>query len=213
MPRQPATSTTPRKRTSNKPKRASSVQQREPLFEATYPLDRLTLWERNYNRHPHEQVERLAASLHRWGQVKSIVVWERPDGQTLVVGGAGLVTAARFAGEPAALKATAFPASWPEDEVVAYLVADNELARLSDPDEAQLAALLQEQANAGYDLLSMGYTTDALDALLQRLADETLTGDDEKPPVFKDYDESVEDDMPTEMCQQCGKLCLKQKSK
>ena len=32
---------------------------------------------RNYNQHPPEQIEKLAASLRAFGQVRSVVVWRR----------------------------------------------------------------------------------------------------------------------------------------
>lgn len=57
--------------------------------------------------------------------------------------GHGLIEAARAEGF-AELRADVIPADWAEAQVLAYLAADNELARLADPDEAALAALVDE---------------------------------------------------------------------
>src|SRR6185312_14739715 len=55
-----------------------------------------------------------------------------------------------------------------------YLVADNESSREAEDDLTQLAAMLDEQRNAGYHLESLGFSDDDLTALLDQLADETL---------------------------------------
>ena len=49
--------------------------------------------ERNYNRHPADQVKRIAASLRKFGQVRSIVVW-----RSTILAGHGVVEAARSLG-------------------------------------------------------------------------------------------------------------------
>lgn len=174
---------------------------------ATVALDQLTPHPRNYRSHPESQVARLSASLARFGQVRSIVVQEGADGRYLLVAGHGLAQAARERGLTE-LRADVIPATWTPAQVEGYLITDNETTRGADDDLVALAALLEEQQAAGYDLDALGYSGDELATLLEELAQ---AADDETPPTFKDYDESVEDDLPTEMCQQCGKLCLKQK--
>jgi ParB-like chromosome segregation protein Spo0J len=54
----------------------------EPI-ETTRGIDTLSPHPRNYNQHPPAQIERLAASLSRFGQVRPIVV----HGDTIVYGG------------------------------------------------------------------------------------------------------------------------------
>jgi len=97
---------------------------------------------RNYNRHSENQVADLRASLRRFGQVRSVVVQGNGDGY-LVVAGCGVWEAARREGLRE-LRADVIPAGWDEARVLAYLAADNELARQGLPDEAQLAALVEE---------------------------------------------------------------------
>lgn len=125
---------------------------------------------RNYQKHPPEQITKLAASLKRFGQRKNIVVWQQPN-FFYVVAGHGLVEAAQTIKLPALL-ANVFPPETPEDEVIGYMVADNETARWAEPDLAQLEALLQAQLDAGYPLESVGYTLDELEALQQQLEAE-----------------------------------------
>lgn len=103
---------------------------------------------RNYNQHSPEQIANLAASLRQFGQVRSVVVQDDPAGGYVIVAGHGVITAARRLGWPS-LRADVIPADWPPDRVLAYLAADNELARASSPDDAQLAALVAELAEQG----------------------------------------------------------------
>ena len=179
----------------------------QDIHHAVVALDALSPHPRNYRRHPESQVARLSASLARFGQVRSIVVQEGADGRYLIVAGHGLIDAAREHGLTE-LRADVIPSTWTAAQVEGYLIADNETTRGADDDLVALAQMLEEQQGAGEALEALGYSDDDLAALLDTLANQAL---DDEPPTFKDYDESVEDDMPTEMCQQCGKLCLKQK--
>jgi hypothetical protein len=90
----------------------------------------------NYNQHPDDQVAALRRSLKRFGQVRDIVTWQR-----FVVAGHGVLEAARAEGWKT-ISATRLPEDWEEEQVLAYLAADNETARMSRPDDAQLVALL-----------------------------------------------------------------------
>lgn len=121
---------------------------------------------RNYQQHPAAQIEKLAASLKRFGQKKNIVAWQQDD-FCYIVAGHGLVEAARSLKLPT-LRAAVFPQETPEDEILGYMVADNETARSAEPDFAQLEALLHAQLEAGYSLESVGYTLDELEALQQQ---------------------------------------------
>jgi hypothetical protein len=105
-----------------------------------------------------------------------------------------------------------------EQEADALLATFDPLGRLAGTDQDAAAALIERLGEAGYDaaadLLKAVADNDQTAALLESLADGMLAHDDmpsdeDAPPVFKDYDESIEDDLPTELCQQCGKLCLK----
>lgn len=151
------------------------------ITHATLSIDALQPHPRNYRSHPEQQRERLAASLRRFGQVRSVVVQSGANGRYLIVAGHGLVEAAKSEGMTE-VHADIIPATWSSDAVEGYLISDNETGRLAEDDDALLASLLQEQANAGYPLESLGSSQEALDALLAELANDELSDDVTKWP-------------------------------
>jgi len=119
---------------------------------------------RNYNRHPAKQIERIAMSLRKFGQVRSIVVW-----QNTILAGHGVVEAAKSLGWQS-IVADVLPDEYPEHLALAYVAADNELGRLADPDQAALAAILEESKIADAELLqAIGYNDQELQALLNEI--------------------------------------------
>ncbi len=119
---------------------------------------------RNYNRHSPLQVQRIAASLNMFGQVRSVVVCR---GHFLA--GHGVREAALSLGWKE-LRADVLPDDYPEELALAYLAADNELSRLSDPDNAQLAQILEESRQYDDQLLAaIGYDDKEFDALLREV--------------------------------------------
>ena len=148
--------------------------------------------ERNYNRHPADQVRRIAHSLRKFGQVRSIVVW-----RSTILAGHGVVEAARSLGWKE-ITADVLPDTYPEHLALAYVAADNELARLGDPDQAALAAILQESAAADAELLeAIGYVEAELQALIDSLSD----AHEESPEDFSEYGEDIETEY---CCPKCG---------
>lgn len=160
----------------------------------------LTPHPRNYRRHPEQQIGRLAASVARFGQVRSIVVQEGAGGRYLIVAGHGLVEAAKGQGLTD-LRADVIPADWTPQQVEGYLIADNETARLADDDLTALAEMLTEQANAGFDLESVGMSRDELDDLLTQLAEDALKGAkrdvDDPDGGGDDFDTTPDEEGPT----------------
>ena len=155
----------------------------------TFPEITITLADyqphkRNYNRHPASQIERLRASLRKFGQPRNIVVWRR-----YFVAGHGVAQAAMAEGW-ATLRANEIPADWPETRVMAFLAADNELSRLSDPDQAALAALIDEARQFDGELLAaIGYDDREFDALLKEVGKATTTTNGDAPPQVDRADE------------------------
>ena len=143
------------------------------VLRRTIAIENLLPHPRNYNTHSIQSVEAIAESLQRFGQRREIVVYDRGDGSFYILAGHGVVEAAQLIGLPA-LEANVMPSDTPESETLGYLAADNELARLSSPDNVLLAEILEEQRNLGLSLDSLGYTDETLDALLATLADEAL---------------------------------------
>lgn len=137
------------------------------IAHATLSIDALAPHPRNYRTHPEQQLGRIAASLARFGQVRSIVVQAGAPGRYLIVAGHGVVEAARGQGLTA-LHADIIPAEWTPAQIEGYLVADNMAG--ADDDLVALAELLEGQASAGYPLETVGYDAGELAALLEELA-------------------------------------------
>lgn len=107
----------------------------------------------NYNTHPRKQLKLLRQSLAQFGQVRDIVVW-----QSYIVAGHGVVAAARELGWTE-LSAIRLPDDWTEEFVLAYLATDNETAKLSVPDSAQLRALVNGVSDEKLRQLAAGGET------------------------------------------------------
>lgn len=139
----------------------------------------------NYNQHSEAQIERLMVSLERFGQAKEIVVWAPAGaaGWWYTIAGHGLVEAARRLGWPA-MRAADKSMDWTPEEAAAYLAADNELARLADPDEAALAALAASLGDVDAELAALAAgSEERLRELLATL--EQPAGDDPGAQVDK----------------------------
>jgi hypothetical protein len=131
-----------------------------------WPLDRLQANPDNYRHHPEAQVAQLQKSLQQFGVFKNVVA--TPEG--LVLAGHGVVAAAMQEGLDT-LPVYVFTGS--EDEQRKLMVADNELSRLAEDDDAQLSQLLAAiQADGGLE--GTGYDEDGLAALIGSLGIEPL---------------------------------------
>lgn len=141
---------------------------------------------KNYQAHPPEQIETLRESLRLFGQVASLVVQAQEDSTFLLVAGHGVHMAMLYEGFET-LRADVIPVSWEDAKVTAYLAADNELARQSDPDQAQLAVLIADvKTQADDDLARMAAgSQERMDELLTKsqaqLLDPAMPGDDPGP--------------------------------
>lgn len=113
----------------------------------------------NYREHPSAQVEQIAASLEQFGQFKNVVA--RPDGT--VIAGHGVVAAAMQRGEE---QLAVFIYDGDDDAVRKLMVADNELSRMAQDDDIQLAELLRSiEATSGLD--GTGFDGESLAELLE----------------------------------------------
>ena len=123
----------------------------------------------NYNKHSDAQLAKLQASLSKFGQVRSIVVWRE-----YIIAGHGLTEAAKRLGWKS-LRADVLDSEISESVALAYLVADNELARQSDPDQAALAAILDQVKQADAELVTAaGFSEQELAELLAMIGDAAM---------------------------------------
>jgi ParB-like chromosome segregation protein Spo0J len=135
-----------------------------------YRLADLSPHPRNYNQHSDAQIARIAKSLSTFGQVRSIVIWHNT-----ILAGHGVVMAAKSLGWDSIRADVQDHLS--EAQALAYVVADNELARQSDPDQAQLAAILEElQAKEPLLVEAAGYSSQELEQLLRSVNGDSTNG-------------------------------------
>jgi len=117
---------------------------------------------KNANLHTEEQLDVLAGSLTRFGQVKPIVV-NRDDG-TIIAGNATFFAAQRLGWKTIA----AVLVDPKKVDPVAYGLADNRIARMSELNDALVADLLRELGEA--DRAGLGWDDAELAALLEPIA-------------------------------------------
>ncbi|MGH6967548.1 MAG: ParB N-terminal domain-containing protein [Stellaceae bacterium] len=113
---------------------------------------------RNPREHPVAQLERLAASIRRFGQPRDVLVRKE---NRMIVAGHGVTEACKLAGVQQVNVIL-----WDVDQATAdaFMVGDNRLGQLGVDDADQLKALLRELGFA--DPESMGYDAPEIDALL-----------------------------------------------
>ncbi len=134
------------------------------MKRSTVPIDSIKPHPRNYRRHPSAQVDAIRQSLDAFGQYRDVVV--SSDGVILAGHGVWLARKAQGAKTIGEVRMD-FPHTDPRAEKL--MVADNELTKGADDDEAQLAALLADiQRTEGLD--GTGWDDGALDALIGEMA-------------------------------------------
>lgn len=130
----------------------------------TVAIDSLRPHPRNYRAHPQAQIEHLEASLREYGWARNVVV--ASDG--VILAGHGVVEAARRRGETTVpVHRLALKSSDPKAEK--FMVLENEVSRLAQDDDGQLAALLADiQRTEGLD--GTGWDDHGLDDLIGQIA-------------------------------------------
>jgi DNA modification methylase len=141
-----------------------------------WPLDRLKAYERNSRTHSDAQIAKVAASITRFGFTNPILATD--DGT--IVAGHGRLLAARL------LQLAKVPVivvtGWADDEIRAYVIADNQLALEAGWDEEILRLELGDLRDKDFDLGLTGFDTDALAALLD-MRPEGALDPDEAPEI------------------------------
>jgi hypothetical protein len=142
------------------------------VTEQKIRIDEIDEHPENYQDHPTNQIAGLRVSLRTFGQVKDVVVQERPDDRFLMVAGHGLLTAARLEGWDL-IGAKVIPQNWSEMKVKAYLVADNDHGRHALQDDIQRLSILEEAQQYDDTLLkAMSYSEAELQAIQEELGDD-----------------------------------------
>jgi hypothetical protein len=138
----------------------------------------------NYKIHPHAQIHNLASSYERFGQRKPLVVQRKNDVLTLVAGEGGLEALRYLSRKDKKWEqawVTLVPDEWTEEDVLGYLVADNETQRGAENDDDYLAELVERQQLSGFDIASLGFSAADYEALTATTA--------QNAPVVQDPEE------------------------
>lgn len=161
-----------------KPKNTSADIASAALIEGdeVWPIDRLKPSERNARKHPKKQINQLRALFRRFGQVWSILV--RADGE--VVAGHGRLEAMK-AEKFTEVKVKLVPASWTEEDIRAFALADNRVALNAEWDEAMLGEELKHLHSLGVPLDDLGFETKEIAGLTGLGTIEGLTDPDSVP--------------------------------
>lgn len=141
-------------------------------------VDDLIPYVRNARTHSTEQVAQIAGSIKEFGFNNPILI----DKDNGVIAGHGRLAAARK------LKLESVPCVRLEHltdaQRKAYILADNRIALNSDWEADLLATELEELKDLGVDLEGLGFNSDEIDALLNKIeGTEGLTDEDDAPEV------------------------------
>ena len=111
-----------------------------------WPIERLIPYADNPRLHSETDIEKIAASILRWGWTNPVLV----DEQGVLIVGHGRVAAA------ARLRLKSIPVivarGWSEEEKQAFRLADNELAARGSWDPDLLRSELRDLEFSGFDL-------------------------------------------------------------
>jgi ParB-like chromosome segregation protein Spo0J len=125
-------------------------------------VDTLILDPSNARRHPKANIDAIKASLDRFGQVAPLVVRNG-----IVIGGNGTLTAMRALGWED-VNIVQFEGT--EKEAAALAIALNRTAELATWDSEQLEATLTDLTASDASACELGFTPEALAALLPKVA-------------------------------------------
>ena len=142
-----------------------------------WPIERLIPYANNPRLHSEADLDRIAASIRKWGWTNPVLV----DEQGVLIAGHGRVNVA------ARLALKSIPVivarGWSDEEKQAYRLADNELAARASWDPDLLRNELRDLKFSGFDLELTGFEPDRLEDILAGLGSSGLADPDNIPPV------------------------------
>jgi len=116
------------------------------------PIERLTPYANNPRLHSAADIERIAASILKWGWTNPVLV----DEHGVLIAGHGRVAAAAKLGLTIPIPVIVAQ-GWSEEEKQAYRLADNELAARASWDPELLRSELRDLKFSGFDLALTGF--------------------------------------------------------
>jgi ParB-like chromosome segregation protein Spo0J len=143
-----------------------------------WPIERLIPYANNPRLHSAADLERIVASIAKWGWTNPVLV----DEQGVLIAGHGRVAAAVKLGLMVPIPVIV-ARGWSEEETQAYRLADNELAARGSWDLDLLRSELGDLKFSGFDLDLIGFEPDRLDEILKGLGSSGLSDPDSVPDV------------------------------
>lgn len=144
-----------------------------------WPIDRLKPYEKNARTHSDAQVDQLAASITEFGFTNPVLV----DSQDGIIAGHGRLMAAKRLGLSEVPVIVLDHLS--DEQRRAYIIADNKLALNAGWDAEVLQSELADLDNADFDLSSIGFTDDELEAILSADEPDSVISSDPTPTLKK----------------------------
>src|SRR6516164_5013471 len=144
-----------------------------------WPIERLIPYADNPRLHSAADIERIAASILKWGWTNPVLV----DEHGVLIAGHGRVAAAAKLGLMVPIPVIVAQ-GWSEEEKQAYRLADNELAARGSWDPDLLRSELRDLKFSGFDLDLIGFEPDRLDEILRGLGSSGLSDPDSVPDVL-----------------------------
>src|SRR5690242_1161400 len=151
----------------------------------SWPAERVEFWSieqlipygANARLHSETDLEKIAASILKWGWTNPVLVDEHG---VLIAGHLRVAAAARlgFKSIPVIVAR-----GWSEEEKQAYRLADNELAARGSWDPDLLGRELRDLKFSGFDLDLIGFEPDRLEEILAGLRPSGLIDPDSVPDV------------------------------
>ena len=142
-----------------------------------WSIERLIPYSANARRHSEADIDKIVASILKWGWTNPALVDEHGE---LIAGHLRVAAAAR-------LELKSIPVivarGWSEDEKQAYRLADNELAARGSWDPDLLFSELRDLKFSGFDLDLIGFEPHRLEEILAGLGSSGLTDPDSVPEI------------------------------
>src|SRR5215472_6878932 len=143
-----------------------------------WPIERLIRYANNPRLHSTADIDKIAASILKWGWTNPVLV----DEQGVLIAGHGRVAAAATLGLTIPIPVIVAQ-GWSEEEKQAYRLADNELAARASWDPDLLRSELRDLKFSGFDLDLIGFEPDRLEEILVGLGSSGLSDPDSVPEV------------------------------
>jgi DNA modification methylase len=142
-----------------------------------WPIERLIPYANNARLHSAADLDKLAASIRKWGWTMPALAAENGE---LLAGCARVAAAAKdgWTSVPVIVAR-----GWSEEEKRAYRLADNQLAARGSWDPEQLGKELRDLKFAEFDLDLIGFEPDQLEQFLGDLGSNGLTDPDSSPEI------------------------------